>query len=55
VSETNKALATPEVKNVWASQGATTGPSNPKDMAGFVSAEIAKWRGVAKSANVQID
>jgi tripartite-type tricarboxylate transporter receptor subunit TctC len=55
VSEINKALAAPEVKNVWASQGATTGPSNPKDMGGFVSAEIVKWRGVAKSANIQID
>jgi len=55
VSEVNKALAAPEVKNVWASQGATTGPSNPKDMGGFVAAEIVKWRGVAKSANIQID
>jgi tripartite-type tricarboxylate transporter receptor subunit TctC len=55
VAETNKALTAPEVKNVWASQGATTGPSNTKDMAGFVSTEIAKWGKVAKSANIQID
>jgi tripartite-type tricarboxylate transporter receptor subunit TctC len=55
VSETNKALHAPEVKNVWASQGATVGPANPKDMAGFVSTEIAKWAKVAKSANIQID
>ena len=55
VSETNKALAAPEVKTVWASQGAHTGPSNPKDMGGFVSSEIAKWARVAKSANIQID
>lgn len=55
VSEINKALAAPEVKNVWASQGAHTGPSNPKDMSGFVSNEIAKWAQVAKSANIQID
>ena len=55
VSETNKALAAPEVKKVWESQGATTGPNNPKDMGGFVSAEIAKWAKVAKSANIQID
>ena len=55
VSEVNKALAAPEVKSVWASQGASTGPNNPKDMAGFLTAEIAKWRAVAKSANIQID
>ncbi|MDB5865547.1 MAG: hypothetical protein JWO70_3353 [Betaproteobacteria bacterium] len=55
VSETNKALAAPEVKNVWASQGATIGPSNPKDMGGFVSTEIARWGRVAKSAQIQID
>jgi tripartite-type tricarboxylate transporter receptor subunit TctC len=55
VSETNKALAAPEVKNVWASQGATIGPNNPKDMGGFVSTEIARWGRVAKSAQIQID
>ena len=55
VTETNKALAAPEVKNVWASQGATIGPNNPKDMGGFVSSEIARWARVAKSANIQID
>ena len=55
VSEVNKALAAPETKKVWDSQGATTGPANPKDMGGFVSAEIAKWAKVAKAANIQID
>ncbi|HEX2826769.1 MAG TPA: tripartite tricarboxylate transporter substrate binding protein [Burkholderiales bacterium] len=55
VSEINKGLAAPEVKRVWESQGATVGPNNPKDMAGFVTAEIAKWAKVAKSANIQID
>jgi tripartite-type tricarboxylate transporter receptor subunit TctC len=55
VTETNKALAAPEVKNVWASQGATIGPNNPKDMGGYVSSEIARWGRVAKSAQIQID
>ena len=55
VTETNKALAAPEVKKVWESQGASVGPNNPKDMAGFVTNEIAKWARVAKSANIQID
>ena len=50
VSETNKALAAPEVKTVWASQGA-----NPREMAAFVSAEIPKWARMAKSGNIQVD
>ena len=55
VTELNKALAAPEAKTVWASQGATTGPANPKDMGGFLAAEIGKWAKVAKAANIQID
>jgi tripartite-type tricarboxylate transporter receptor subunit TctC len=55
VSEVAKALASPEVKTVWQSQGAAIGAANPKEMAGFVSSEIAKWAKVAKSANIQID
>ena len=53
--ETNKALATSELKGLWAQQGATVGANNSKDMAAFVSAEIAKWAKVAKSANIQVD
>ena len=55
VSEVGKALAAPEVKNVWQSQGAVVGPTTPKDMAAFVSAEITKWAKVAKTAQIQID
>ncbi len=55
VAETAKALAAPEVKKVWDSQGATLGPANTKEMASFVTSEIAKWAKVAKSANIQID
>ena len=55
VVETAKALATPELKNLWAMQGATLGPANTKEMTAFVSAEIAKWAKVAKAANIQVD
>lgn len=55
VSETNKALASPELKALWAQQGAVVGANNPKEMAAFVSSEIAKWAKVAKSANIQVD
>ena len=55
VAETARALAAPELKTVWASQGAVLGPSNSKDMAAFVTVEIAKWAKVAKSANIHVD
>lgn len=55
VGEIAKALVSPEIKNIWAQQGATTGAANPKEMAAFVTAEIAKWAKVAKSANIQVD
>jgi len=55
VAETAKALASTELKTLWAGQGATLGPATPKEMAPFVSSEIAKWAKVAKSANIQLD
>ena len=55
VGEIRKALAAPEVKNIWQSQGATAGAANSKEMAAFVAAEIARWAKVAKSANIQLD
>lgn len=55
VAETAKALATTELKALWATQGAILGAANSKDMAVFVSTEIAKWAKVAKSANIQVD
>jgi tripartite-type tricarboxylate transporter receptor subunit TctC len=55
VAEINKALQAPEVKNAWQVQGATVGPSNPKDMANFLHSEISRWAKVAKAANITID
>lgn len=55
VAETARALASNELKTIWAQQGAALGPANPKAMAPFVSSEIAKWAKVAKSANIQVD
>ena len=55
VVEVARALAMPEAKNVWESQGASIGAAKPGEMATFVSAEIVKWAKVAKSANIQID
>jgi tripartite-type tricarboxylate transporter receptor subunit TctC len=55
VAEVGKALSSEAVKGIWAQQGAVTGPATPADMAKFVTAEIARWGKVAKSANIKID
>jgi tripartite-type tricarboxylate transporter receptor subunit TctC len=55
VAEVAKALASEKVRPVWASQGASLGPSEPAAMASFVSAEIARWAKVAKDSNIRIE
>lgn len=55
VAEINKALATAEVKAIWQTQGALVGPATPKEMAAFVTAEIARWEKVARTANIEIE
>ena len=52
---TTKALNTPEIKALWANQGADTGPSTQKLFIQYVKDETDKWGKVAKSANVTID
>jgi tripartite-type tricarboxylate transporter receptor subunit TctC len=54
-AEVTKALAVPEVVNVWQSQGAAIGPMTSKEMGDFVAAEIGRWAKVAKAAKIQID
>ena len=48
-------LILPQVKTIWASQGATPGALDPAEMATFVHAEIERWGKVAKDANVRIE
>ena len=52
---TTKALNTPEIKTLWANQGADTGPGTQKLFIQYVKDETDKWGKVAKSANVTID
>lgn len=54
-AETLKVLADPEIKKIWDQAGATPGGQSPKEIAGFISAEIAKWGKVVKDANIKID
>jgi tripartite-type tricarboxylate transporter receptor subunit TctC len=54
-AEVGKALASPELKQIWAGLNATTGPTNPKDATVFLSDETARWAKVAKEASIKID
>ncbi len=54
-AETLKALNDPEMKKIWAQQGADTGGQSSQEFGAFVSAEIAKWGKVVKDSNLKID
>jgi len=54
-AETVKALQEPDMKEIWASQGATAGGQPPEEFARFVSSEVQKWGKVVKDAKIQID
>jgi tripartite-type tricarboxylate transporter receptor subunit TctC len=49
------ALNTPELKKIWAEQGAEAGGMPPEEMDKFVKAEIAKWAKVVKDAGAKVD
>ena len=54
-AETLKVLADPDIKRSWDLAGATAGGQSPKEFAGFISSEIAKWGKVVKDSNIKID
>lgn len=53
--EVAKALAGPELKEIWRSLGAEPGGQPPEEMARFVDAEIAKWARVVKESGARLD
>jgi tripartite-type tricarboxylate transporter receptor subunit TctC len=52
---TAKALQQPDMKEIWAAQGATAGGQTPAEFAKFVHSEIEKWGKVVKDAGIKID
>jgi tripartite-type tricarboxylate transporter receptor subunit TctC len=54
-AETAKVLQQPDVKEIWAAQGATAGGQSPAEFAKFVHSEIEKWGKVVKDAGIKID
>jgi tripartite-type tricarboxylate transporter receptor subunit TctC len=53
--EVAKALAKPEVKEIWAAQGADAGGNSPAEFNTFIKAEIVKWAKVVKDSGAKID
>jgi len=49
------AMNTPDLKKIWAEQGATPGGMPPAEMAALVKSEIAKWAKVVKDSGAKVD
>ena len=55
VEDLRKAIATDELKAIWASNGAEFGNLTPAQFGSFVSAEIKRWAAVVKASGAKLD
>ncbi len=53
--EMRRALATPAVIEGFAKVGAEPRHTAPEATAGFLAAELDKWLGIVKAANIRLD
>jgi tripartite-type tricarboxylate transporter receptor subunit TctC len=53
--EVVKAMDHPDLKRIWAEQGADPGGMPPEQFGQLVKSEIAKWAKVVKDAGAKID
>ncbi|MDO9280202.1 MAG: tripartite tricarboxylate transporter substrate binding protein [Polaromonas sp.] len=53
--EFNRISATPELKAVWAANGADFGGLTPAQFGTFVSAEVKRWAAVVKASGAKLD
>jgi tripartite-type tricarboxylate transporter receptor subunit TctC len=54
-AEIVKALATPELKEIWTGQGSDTNTMSQEQFARFVSSEVKRWAEVSKSSGAKLD
>ncbi len=54
-AEVVKAFAKPELKEIWAAQGADLGGNTSAEFGAFIKAEIVKWAKVVKDSGAKID
>lgn len=50
-----QALATDDVKAVWAEQGAKVELESRADFSRFIDQEVVRWNAIAKAANIQLE
>ena len=55
VEEVKRAGAADEIRAVWAGNGAQFGSLSPAQFGDYVQAEITRWAGVVKAANIKLD
>ena len=55
VDEIKRAVATDELKAVWASNGAEFGNLTPAQFGSFVQAEVKRWAAVVKASGAKLD
>ncbi len=54
-AEVVKALATPELKEIWTGQGSDTNTMSQEQFARFVSSEIKRWAEVSRASGAKLD
>jgi len=54
-AEVVKALATPELREIWQSQGSETTTMSQEEFSRFVSSEIKRWAQVTKASGAKLD
>ena len=54
-AEVVKALATPELREIWTSQGSETTTLSPEEFARFLNSEIKRWAQVTKTSGARLD
>jgi tripartite-type tricarboxylate transporter receptor subunit TctC len=54
-AEVQKALATPELKQIWTNAGSDIPVTSQAEFGAMVSAEIKRWAQVVKAAGIEID
>jgi tripartite-type tricarboxylate transporter receptor subunit TctC len=54
-TETNKALRDPDMMRLFQGEGARPSPTTPAAFTELLTAELARWREVARVANISVD
>ena len=54
-AEVVKALQSPELREIWQSQGSETTTMSPDDFSRFLSSEIKRWAQVTKTSGAKLD